>query len=126
MKYTQKQANDMHDLILKIERYADKNHPHGEVATMAADFLSELEAGKYEQPKKKSLLQLAKDLDFRTETEYFNYCINSYINGNFSQCKKLFNAMTKAGRKALIVFIGSQDAGTNELAECEAFYFNLL
>jgi len=52
------------------------------------------------------LLTLAKQLEFKTEIEYFDYCINSWFNGNFSQCKDLFNAMTKKDRKSLIEYIG--------------------
>ena len=45
---------------------------------------------------KKKLLTLAKELEFTTEQEYFEYLIDSYINGCFSQCKNLFNEMSKA------------------------------
>jgi catalase len=51
------------------------------------------------------LITLAKRLDFESEYDYFNYCRDSYINGNFSQCKELFNAMTKKDKKALINFL---------------------
>jgi hypothetical protein len=51
------------------------------------------------------LLTLAKRLDFTTETEYFDYCVQSYINGNNSQCKELFKAMTKDDRHNLISYI---------------------
>lgn len=51
------------------------------------------------------IITLARKLDFTTETEYFDYCINSYLNGNYSQCKELFKAMTKADRKNLIEYI---------------------
>ena len=45
------------------------------------------------------LLTLAKKLDFTNELEYFDYCISSYQNGNFSQSRELFKNMTKADRK---------------------------
>lgn len=51
------------------------------------------------------LITLAKRLDFTTEAEYFDYCVQSHINGNFSQCKKLFKDMTKADRHRLIEYI---------------------
>lgn len=66
------------------------------------------------------LINLAKKLDFSTEYEYFDYCIDSHINGNFSQCEKLFKAMTKKDRKRLIDFI------PEELKEIKNFYFKLL
>ena len=69
------------------------------------------------------LLTLAKGLDFTSETEYFDYCINSWFNGNFSQCRKLFSDMTKADRKRLILYIKGCYDYTHEV---EKFYFNLL
>jgi len=69
------------------------------------------------------LITLAKKLDFTTETEYFDYCITSWFNGSFSQCKELFAAMTKADKKALINYIkGCYDYNH----EVETFYLNLL
>lgn len=69
------------------------------------------------------LLTLAKRLDFSTEEEYFDYCINSWFNGQFNQCRNLFSDMTKKDQKALIEYIkGCYD---NE-HEVETFYFNLL
>lgn len=69
------------------------------------------------------LLTLAKRLDFSSEVEYFDYCINSYFNGNFSQCRELFAAMNKANRKGLIRYIsGCYD----HKHEVQTFYFNLL
>jgi len=71
----------------------------------------------------KKLLTLAKQLDFRNEIEYFDYCINSYFNGNFSQCKELFFSMKGKDRKELITYIqGCYDYKSN----VETFYFNLL
>jgi len=69
------------------------------------------------------LLTLAKKLDFTQETEYFDYCINSWFNGNFIQCRELFKAMTKTDRKRLVEYIrGCYDYRH----EVEIFYFNLL
>lgn len=69
------------------------------------------------------LLTLAKKLDFTQETEYFDYCINSWFNGNFSQCRKLFKAMNKADKRNLITYIrGCYDYQHEVLT----FYINLL
>ena len=68
-------------------------------------------------------LTLAKRLDFSSETEYFDYCINSWFNDNFSQCKELFASMTKNDRKGLIKYIKGCYDYTHEV---ETFYFNLL
>ncbi len=80
---------------------------------------------KVKEPKKDKLQKLAESLDFRTVDEYFNYCIDSYDNGNFNQCTKLFRGLTKAGRKELINFIsGCYDNCTDR--PVYKFYFNLL
>ena len=39
------------------------------------------------------LEELAKDLDFENGIDYYNYIIDSYINGNRQQVKDLFNDM---------------------------------
>lgn len=44
-------------------------------------------------PKQTHIEKLAQALDFRTESEYFEYCIERYINGNFTQCKELFTIL---------------------------------
>lgn len=71
------------------------------------------------------LLTLAKRLDFQTETEYFDYCIDSHINGNFTQCRDLFKALTRADRKSLLQYIQTRHLpqGTGKVYN---FYFNLL
>lgn len=68
------------------------------------------------------LLTLAKRLDFTSEFEYFDYLINSHINGNFSQCQRLFMAMTKADKKQALQYI----KGCFDDKEIYNFYFNLL
>ena len=71
------------------------------------------------------LLTLAKKLDFTNELEYFDYCISSYQNGNFSQSRELFKNMTKADRKGLILYI--DDCYDNAITkDVYKFYFNLL
>lgn len=70
---------------------------------------------------KKKLITLALELDFNSETEYFDYLIDSHINGNFSQCKRLFAEMRKEDKKR---FIGYCDGG--DLPKVYEFYFNLL
>ncbi len=67
------------------------------------------------------LIKLAKKLDFETEEQYFDYCIDSHINGNFSQCERLFKDMTKQDKKRLISYL--QETSHKDI---EKFYFNLL
>lgn len=61
---------------------------------------------------KKKLITLAKELDFTTENEYFDYLIDCYMNGNFSSCRRLFADMKKEDQKrAIDCFLeyGSED-----------------
>ena len=46
----------------------------------------------------KHTLKLAQKLDFTQEVEYFDYLINSYYNGQFTQCRNLFFKMKPSGR----------------------------
>lgn len=41
----------------------------------------------------KKLINLAKELDFETEEEYFEYMIDSWHNGQLQQCKTLMKDM---------------------------------
>ena len=69
------------------------------------------------------LITLAKRLEFTRETQYFDYCIDSWFNGNFSQCRELFKAMTKADRERLIKYIKGCYDYTHHV---EKLYFELL
>lgn len=72
-----------------------------------------------------NLLTLAKNLDFDTEAEYFDYCIESFINGNYSQCSRLFKEMTKMQRKELLRYIRDTDMNGAH-SKVYQHYFNLL
>lgn len=74
---------------------------------------------------KKKLLTLAKGLDFETESDYFEYCIDSHINGNFSQCKRLFEDMRQQDKKVFLNYMNGQ-AQFNGYIDTRNFYFNLL
>lgn len=52
----------------------------------------------------KKLTTLAKGLDFETTAQYFDYLIDSHINGNFSQCKDLFFDMFPADREKFLSY----------------------
>lgn len=54
---------------------------------------------------KSNLTKLAKALDFQNESDYFNYCVESYYNGNFTQSKKLFNNMSRSDKHGLIEYL---------------------
>jgi hypothetical protein len=55
--------------------------------------------------RKKRLLTLAKELDFTEEHEYFDYMIDSHINGNFTQCKELFKDLNIEDKKRALIYI---------------------
>lgn len=53
---------------------------------------------------KKKLITLAREMEKETETEYFDYIIDSYFNGQFSQCRKLFVEMKKEDQKNFVSY----------------------
>jgi len=71
---------------------------------------------------KKKLITLTKELDFTTETEYFDYMIDTHINGQFTQCRNLFNEMKLVDQKRLISYISTY----SKLHDVYVFYFDLL
>ena len=73
----------------------------------------------------KKLITLAKELDFTTELEYYQYCLDSYVNGNKSQCKELFKAMKPEDRKGLLKYLDGE-AQFNGHLQARNFYFDLL
>lgn len=71
--------------------------------------------------KTKTIKQLAKQLDFSTEYEMYEYFITSYMNGNFSQCRRLFSELTKQAKKSVLAYL--LDEGMNQEYK---FYFEIL
>lgn len=71
--------------------------------------------------KTKTIIQLAKTLDFASESEMYEYFITCYLNGNFSQCRRLFNELTKGAKKQLLAYL--LDEGMNREYK---FYFEML
>lgn len=51
---------------------------------------------------KKSALALAKEYDWNTEYQYFEYIVNSLINRNRDQVRNLFNAMNKDSKSEFL------------------------
>jgi hypothetical protein len=72
---------------------------------------------------KKKLITLAKELDFTTEQQYFEYMIDTHINGQFSQCRNLFNEMSMADKKDFLLYMRNN---SDQLASIYDYYFNLL
>ncbi len=63
---------------------------------------------------KKKLITLAREMERETESEYFDYMVDTYFNGQFSQCRRLFNEMKKSDQKAFVTYCKDNE------------YFNLL
>lgn len=56
---------------------------------------------KESRPRKKSVDQLAKDLELDSY-ELAGYMASSFINGNFSQCKELFHELSQSGQTFIL------------------------
>jgi hypothetical protein len=69
--------------------------------------------------------KLIKELDFTSKEELFNYFIDSWYNGNYSQCRNLFSRLNKSGKKELLQYIAGCFDNENE-KKVYQFYFNLL
>jgi hypothetical protein len=76
------------------------------------------------KPRKRKLtaLQAAKRLDFNTETEFFDYLIDSHINGQPTQCRELFAELKRKDRKNAVQFIAKNYSNES----IYNFYFNQL
>lgn len=64
---------------------------------------------------------LYKGLDFTSKESYFDYCIESYLNGNKSQCRELFKDLPKQYKHELIEYIRNNAAND----EMHNFYVGL-
>lgn len=51
------------------------------------------------------MIALARKLDFETIDEYYQYIISSKVNGNISQCIRLFKSMPKENRKEFLSYL---------------------
>ena len=60
---------------------------------------------------KKSLKTLCRVYEFENEYEYFDYIIESLINGNRTQCRELFNDLREDDKKSCIRYI--REIGTD-------------
>ena len=52
---------------------------------------------------KKYAEDLAKEYDFKTKEEYYNYIVESLVNGQRQQVKDLFNAMHKDDQQNFLI-----------------------
>lgn len=54
------------------------------------------------------MMALVRGLDFETVEEYFNYIIDSKINGQLDQVKSLFRDMPKEYRKDFLSYLADE------------------
>lgn len=50
-------------------------------------------------------INLAKQYGFKTEYEIYDYLIDSYINGNLTQCKAIMKKLTKDARLEFMEYL---------------------
>ena len=74
----------------------------------------------------KKIITLAKQLEFKTSEEYMDYCIDTYLNGNFGQCREQFIYLSKDDKKKFITYIYNSQMLTVDKNRVFTFYFNLL
>jgi len=75
----------------------------------------------------KTLLSLAKKLDFTSESEYFEYIIQSYYNGQLTQARELFIKMAKQDKKTFLNDIPEYLPGDIEAqSNIYKYFFQLL
>lgn len=71
--------------------------------------------------------KLLKEYDLSQEYEYYDLCYNSRINGNITQSKELFKAMTKKDRKkCYLYFQGFYDRPNDWQLSYLNFFFELI
>jgi len=58
---------------------------------------------------KKYAETLAKEYDFETKEDYYNYIVESLINGQRQQVRDLFNAMRKSDQQEFLINFLQED-----------------
>ena len=58
-----------------------------------------------------------QSLDFKTIEEYFEYIVNSKINGNYDQANELFNDLSKTQKKDFIDWLQMMEYSSEDIIE---------
>jgi DNA polymerase III delta subunit len=58
-----------------------------------------------------------QSLDFKTIEEYFDYIVNSKINGNYNQANELFNDLSKTQKKDFIDWLQMLEYSSEDIIE---------
>lgn len=59
---------------------------------------------------KKKILKAAKDLDFTNNKQLYEYMIDTYYNGQFSQLRKLWDKLPNENKHELITYVRDNHA----------------
>lgn len=51
------------------------------------------------------MTSILKEYDFNDETEYYEYIITSYVNGNFKQVDSLIRSLQKIKKNAFMLWV---------------------
>lgn len=60
---------------------------------------------------KKYAEDLAKEYDFESENDYFNYIVESLVNGQRQQVRSLFNRMKPESQREFLIDYLEEDSG---------------
>ena len=58
-----------------------------------------------------------QSLDFKTIEEYFEYIVDSKINGNYNQANELFNDLSKTQKKDFIDWLQMMEYSSEDIIE---------
>lgn len=74
----------------------------------------------------KQIKSILKEYDFNYIEEYYQYIVDSYINGNFEQSKRLYKGMKKEDQKEFIIYLQSIHIQENTIPEYFEIMLNVL
>jgi hypothetical protein len=72
----------------------------------------------------KTMKQLVKDYDFDHQINYYDMVIDSFFNGQMSQCKDQFNEMDNSGKKEFMSYIAFMDLLPKDIKNMTLFFIN--
>ena len=75
---------------------------------------------------KKKLINIAKSYDFNSESEFYDYLIDSHLNGNFTQCRRLFAEMKREDQKYFVTRYLEGEIQFSQRIQVRDFYIELL
>jgi hypothetical protein len=74
----------------------------------------------------KTLKVLTLEYNFDHQINYFEMIIDSYFNGNMSQCRELFNDMDNAGKREFMSYVMFTDLLPKDVKNITLFFINTI